>query len=276
MKDNYGSCQVKSKTRFVRLENITLPVRVEHAHLAAHARIDELDSRIDMLRITATIEYDGGNFLIKDRSMEGAWNYGPLYQHLCVGDVQTITGPLESVLDSAALTIERSVAQQGFVLQHSSVFADRLGLAVGYPRLGVVRGRSATPNESEHIRYAGICDFPLVTTIDHSWCVDDQMVEHQAVRHEAVKVSFGAYTRSGPLSLSDLKGLYNYAALLHQIEALQGLCITGPTEQLVDVIESKLVEDATREKIDLVATRVEVSRTGYARCTPVIGAISRF
>ena len=204
-------------------------------------------------------------------SMEGAWNYGDVYHHLCLSDVQTISGPLEGVLDETLALVDTTALAQNLVLNDVRVSADRMGLAVGYPRLIARKRYSASRVEDSGLeRSAGICDFPLVISVNHAWCEGSQRVEHVDVRTESVSLSFRAETRAASLSSSDLTGLYNYAGLIHQVQKMQGIEITGPVEQLCDVVTSVLESDARALGVDLLKTVVEVKRTGYARCTPVL------
>jgi hypothetical protein len=84
--------------RTVTLQNITMPVRVAHGGLPKHQRIDDLSDRIDTLKISLCVQYGSvGN--VRPLTMWGAWNYGGVYQHLCLSDVRTVTGPLEALLD---------------------------------------------------------------------------------------------------------------------------------------------------------------------------------
>lgn len=273
--------------RGVRLENITLPVKVAHKHLTKGQRIDSLDNRIDTLQITVDVDYTSNNYM-KDRSMLGVWNYGEVYEKLCLSDLLTISGPLEGILDSCLNTIEKSASEQGIDLVKAAVSADRLGLAVGYPRLSVqkeylkdnspsslsISGRrnyvDGVKSEVEIKRQAGICNYPLVINVDHSWCVGLERVEHVDVRVESVLLSFYAKTKPKTLSNNDLDGLYNYAGLIHSVKEMQGITITGPVEALCDQISSLLAMDANSLGLDLIETFVEVKRTGYARCTPVL------
>ena len=114
--------QPTRKTRTVRLENITFPVCVAHGNLAARERIDDRDSRIDTLRIGVDIGYDYTG-PVKSKSMERVWNYGALYEFLCLSDVPTVTGPLETILDAALTVAKVSVAGQGLALQHAFITA---------------------------------------------------------------------------------------------------------------------------------------------------------
>jgi len=264
------------KTRFVRLSGITMPLRIEHGHLAASERIDEAASRIDTLAISLNVEYQSPLPIIP-RSMQGAWNFGRMYKALATGDVATVRGPLESVLDAALVQAGACVADQALQLRHAAISADRLGLAVGYPRLAVRTGTPARPSgDGTIVRYVGICDYPLVVNIDHSWCVGEQRVEHADLRAEAVRVTFGAHLPSADLNEHDLAGLYNYAGLLARVATMQGLLIDGPMEHLVDAIEGMLIDDAANESVSLQSSHVEVTRTGYARCVPTIGSIRNY
>lgn len=256
--------------RTVELRNITMPVRVSHGNLAADQRIDDLSNRIDTLKVGLSVQYESlGD--VKSRSMEGAWNYGDVYHHLCLSDVQTISGPLEGVLDETLALVDTTALAQNLVLNDVLVSADRMGLAVGYPRLIARKRYSASRVEDSGLeRSAGICDFPLVISVNHAWCEGSQRVEHVDVRTESVSLSFRAETRAASLSSSDLTGLYNYAGLIHQVQKMQGIEITGPVEQLCDVVTSVLESDARALGVDLLKTVVEVKRTGYARCTPVL------
>lgn len=256
--------------RTVALRNITMPVRVSHGNLAPDQRIDDLSNRIDTLKVGLSVQYESlGD--VKPRSMEGAWNYGDVYHHLCLSDVQTITGPLEGVLDETLALVDATAKAQNLVLNDVQVSADRMGLAVGYPRLIARKRYSASRGEASELeRSAGICDFPLVISVNHAWCAGSQRVEHVDVRTESVSLSFRAETRATSFSSSDLTGLYNYAGLIHQVQKMQGIEITGPVEQLCDVVTSVLEGDARALGVDLLKTVVEVKRTGYARCTPVL------
>lgn len=256
--------------RSVALNNITMPVRVSHGNLAPDQRIDDLSNRIDTLKVGLSVQYESlGD--VKPRSMEGAWNYGDVYHHLCLSDVQTVTGPLEGVLDETLALVDATAKAQDLILSDVQVSADRMGLAVGYPRLIARKRYSATRGgDSELERSAGICDYPLVISVNHAWCEGSQRVEHVDVRTESVSLSFRAETRASSLSSSDLTGLYNYAGLIHQVQKMQGIEITGPVEQLCDVVTSVLESDARALGVDLLKTVVEVKRTGYARCTPVL------
>lgn len=256
--------------RAVELRNMTKPVRVFHGNLAPDQRIDDLSNRIDTLKLALSVQYESMGD-VKPRSMDGAWNYGEVYQDLCLSDVQTITGPLEGVLDETLVLVDATAKAQNLVLSDVQVCADRIGLAVGYPRL-VARKRylPSCGSAPELERSAGICDFPLVIAVNHAWCAGSQRVEHVDVRTESVSLSFRAETRAASLSSTDLTGLYNYAGLIHQVQKMQGIEITGPVEQLCDVITSVLESDARALGVDLLKTVVEVKRTGYARCTPVL------
>ena len=259
-----------SACRTVSLHNITLPVRVSHGNLAPDQRIDDLSNRIDTLKIGLSVQYESRGDA-KPHSMDGVWNYGDVYHHLCLSDVQTITGPLEGVLDEALALVDATAKAQNLVLNDVQVSADRMGLAVGYPRLIARKRYSASRWEaSEMERSAGICNFPLVISVSHAWCEGSQRVEHVDVRTESVSLSFRAETRANSLASSDLAGLYNYAGLIHQVQKMQGIEITGPVEQLCDVVTSVLEADARALGVDLLRTVVEVKRTGYARCTPVL------
>lgn len=259
-----------SACRTVSLHNITLPVRVSHGNLAPDQRIDDLSNRIDTLKIGLSVQYESRGDA-KPHSMDGVWNYGDVYHHLCLSDVQTITGPLEGVLDEALALVDATAKAQNLVLNDVQVSADRMGLAVGYPRLIARKRYSASRGEAPEMeRSAGICNFPLVISVSHAWCEGSQRVEHVDVRTESVSLSFRAETRANSLASSDLAGLYNYAGLIHQVQKMQGIEITGPVEQLCDVVTSVLEADARALGVDLLRTVVEVKRTGYARCTPVL------
>lgn len=256
--------------RTVSLRNITMPVRVSHGNLAADQRIDDISNRIDTLMIALDVQYASQGD-VRPRSMQGAWNYGDVYHHLCLSDVQTITGPLEGVLDDTLALIDATATAQGLALTDVRVSADRIGLAVGYPRLIAHRRYLASRSETADLeRSAGICNFPLVITVNHAWCEGNQRVEHIDTRTESVSISFRAETRATSLSTSDLTGLYNYAGLIHKVQKMQGVEIAGPVEQLCDKVTDILVNDARALGVDLLKTVVEVKRTGYARCTPVL------
>lgn len=256
--------------RTVALYGITLPVRVVHGNLSQTQRIDDLENRIDTLQVSVEVDYESiGN--TQERSMAGAWNYGEVYSQLCLADVQTMTGPLEGVLDHALRLIDESAKAQGLRLIEARASADRMGLAVGFPRLSArKRYLSAHAASTGMERAAGICNFPLVIAVNHSWCQGSQRVEHRDVRTESVSLSFRAETRASALSSADLTGLYNYAGLIHEVQSMQGLEITGPVEQLCDLVTAVLEQDALALGVDLLKTVVEVRRTGYARCTPVL------
>ena len=212
-----------SACRTVSLHNITLPVRVSHGNLAPDQRIDDLSNRIDTLKIGLSVQYESRGDA-KPHSMDGVWNYGDVYHHLCLSDVQTITGPLEGVLDEALALVDATAKAQNLVLNDVQVSADRMGLAVGYPRLIARKRYSASRGEAPEMeRSAGICNFPLVISVSHAWCEGSQRVEHVDVRTESVSLSFRAETRANSLSSSDLAGLYNYAGLIHQVQKM--LCI---------------------------------------------------
>ncbi len=271
--------------RAVTLENITLPVKVAHAQLNQGERIDNLDNRIDTLQVCVQVEYISAG-TIKDKSLEGVWNYGQVYEKLCLGDLLTISGPLEGILDSCLETIEQSAKEQKIELVYVRVSADRLGLAVGYPKLAVQKryinvkaenGIETDRGKSLEIqRQAGICNYPLVINVDHSWCVGLERVEHVDVRVESVLLSFYAKTKSKSLSSNDLNGLYNYAGLIHRVSEMQNTVITGPVEMLCDKIISLLETDAHNLNLDLVEAFVEIKRTGYARCTPILKLTNRY
>ena len=256
--------------RKVSLHGITLPVRVSHGNLSASQRIDDLDVRIDTLQVGVEVVSESQGD-VKPRSMLGAWNYGELYKHLCLSDVPTMTGPLEAVLDTAISQIDLSAKAQHISLIQTTATANRLGLAVGYPQLTACRRYQTLPGGHAGIeRSAGICNFPLVIAVNHSWCEGSQRVEHIDVRTESVCLAFRAETRASTLSSADLTGLYNYAGLIHQVQKMQGLGISGPVEQLCDIVTHALEEDARSLGVELLKTEVEVRRTGYARCTPVL------
>lgn len=261
-----------SRTRTVKLGGITLPVRVEHAQLAASSRIDALDSRIDTLAISVIVDYMSER-PVRPQTMDGVWNYGDIYRDLCMSDVQTITGPLEGILDGVTDKIERTVCDQRLVPVRILVTANRLGLAVGYPQLRRERRYATTacpeilPAETRDV---GICDFPLVVQVNHAWCQGSERVEHADNRIETVRLSFGAKALAKSLNTGNLDGLYNYAGLIHALEAQQGYVVDGPMEQLVDHISALLERDAEQMGVSLVNTWVSVTRTGYARCIPSI------
>jgi len=261
------------KIRSVILQGITVPVRVNHAHLAAQQRIDATASRIDILR--TEVEVQTGYIATAPRSLRGVWNYGEVYSALCQGDVRTITGPLEGVLDDALGAVQQSARNQELELSYARVAAQRMGLAVGFPHLQASIGTPSSVGAGD-TRYAGICDFPLVLNIDHSWCSELERVEHADLRTESVNVSFGAFFERTRISESDLSGLYNYASLVHSIASMHGLHVTGPMEELCDLIAGELEADAARACIPLVASEVRVRRTGYARCTPVISLVTDY
>jgi hypothetical protein len=97
--------EVLSRIRSMSLRNITLPVRVNHGHLGQKERIDSSSSRIDMLRTSVDVEYPARP--TQPRSMKGVWNYGDLYYAFCEGDVRTLSGPLEGVIDEAISLVVR-------------------------------------------------------------------------------------------------------------------------------------------------------------------------
>lgn len=262
--------QPTRKTRTVRLENITFPVCVAHGNLAARERIDDRDSRIDTLRIGVDIGYDYAG-PVKSKSMERVWNYGALYEFLCLSDVPTVTGPLETILDAALTVAKVSVGGQGLALQHAFMTADRLGLSVGYPQLCSGTQPAPPPALSGNLRSVGIKNHPLVAHVDHSWCTGDQRVEHIDLRTESLAVSFNAVTAAGDLSAKDLSGLFNYAGLIHTLNDMQGVQLNGPVEEICDTLTDMLQQEAHRLDVQLLQTSVFVRRTGYARCTPVLG-----
>lgn len=226
--------------------------------------------RIDTLQIDLDVMYESQGD-VKPRSMAGAWNYGDLYKELCISDVQTITGPLEGILDTAISHIDASAAGQHIDLIQTQVTANRMGLAVGYPQLKALRRYKPVPWPQVGMeRSAGICNFPLVISVNHAWCEGNQRVEHMDTRTESINLAFRAETRASALSSDDLTGLYNYAGLIHKVQTMQGLDISGPVEQLCDIVTNVLEEDARSLGVELLKTEVEVRRTGYARCTPVL------
>jgi dihydroneopterin aldolase len=262
--------------RTVALHGITLPVRVSHGNLSADQRIDNVANRIDTLQVSLEVEYES-HCALQVRSMDGAWNYGDVYAQLCLSDVPTITGPLEGILDTTLDLIEASAGTQHLALVGARVAANRIGLSVGYPQLVVGKQYQAKPVEPlGKIRTAGICDFPLVVAVDHSWCRGSQRVEHVDVRTESVSLSFRAETRAGVLASDNLAGLYNYAGLINKVQKMQGIELCGPVEQLCDLVTQVLEEDARKLGVDLRKTVVEVRRTGYARCTPVLTLTNYF
>lgn len=257
--------------RTVALHNITKPVRVSHGNLSPSQRIDDLSNRIDTLLMGVSVQYASQGDVLP-RSMAGAWNYGDIYDHLCLSnDVDTITGPLEGILDDTVARIEATAHLQGLDLNDVQVSANRMGLAVGYPRLVARKRYSPSRGESSDLeRSAGICDFPLVISVNHAWCKGTQRVEHVDHRKESVSLSFRAETRATSLSATDLTGLYNYAGLIQQVQKMQGVEVTGPVEELCDKVAYVLETDARSLGVHLLKTVVEVKRTGYARCTPVL------
>lgn len=258
------------QNRTVELKNITLPVRVSHGNLNPSQRIDDISNRIDSLQIDIIVNYDI-NVPLQDFSLDGVWNYGDVYHYLCLSDVPTITGPLESILDEAILLIEKTAKEQNIKLNYTEVSANRLGLAVGYPHLVTRRNYEPVINSTSPMqRSAGICDFPLIISVNHSWCKGSQKVEHVDLRHECINLSFHAETVSQELSSNDLTGLYNYAGLIHQVQNKQGFEVNGPVEQLCDLISEILENDAKKLNVKLLKTIVKVERTGYARCTPIL------
>lgn len=264
------------ETRFVELRNVTMPVRVSHGQLSPEQRIDELPNRIDTLDLSLLVAYQA-DLPIKPQSMQGVWSYGDIYQLLCMSDVQTITGPLEGILDNALQAVEDSAASQLVSLDDVEITANRMGLAVGYPRLVARKRYVQSPgNASEFSRTAGICEFPLVISVNHAWCEGAQRVEHVDVRTEAVQLSFSAETRAQSLASGDLRGLYNYAGLIHKVQRMHGVQISGPVEELCDMVSDVLLHDAQALGVSLLQTTVEVKRTGYARCTPVLKLVRDF
>jgi dihydroneopterin aldolase len=262
--------------RGVELQSIMMPVRVSHGNLEPNQRIDNLSNRIDTLEIRLAVQYESHGE-VQPYSMNGAWNYGDVYQKLCLSDVETITGPLEGVLDDVLSLVENTATKQQLSLIDVQATADRMGLAVGYPRLIAKKRYSSTPKHATELeRSAGIRDFPLVISVDHSWCKGSQRVEHVDFRTEAVSLSFRADTKASSLSSSDLTGLYNYAGLIHQVQKMHGMVITGPIEQLCDKVAEVLELDARSLGVELLKTVVEVKRTGYARCTPVLSLTKIF
>ena len=261
--------------RTVALRGITYPIKVAHHNLAAQERIDDLAVRIDTLKVSLAVDYQSAASLTPG-SLDGTWNYGTVYERLCLSDMPTITGPLEGILDSALNLIEVSAKDQGVSLLNASVSADRMGLAVGFPRLRTQKIYTVLPEPSGCVRSTGVCTFPLVIRVDHSWCTGDQRVEHTDIRVESVLVSFYAESRAHALSDSDLSGLYNYAGLIHQVKNLQDLKISGPVEQLCDIVQDLLEQDALSLGVELLKTVVKVERTGYARCTPILSSTRYF
>jgi hypothetical protein len=268
-----------SKTiRSLELRNITLPVRVEHANLAPEDRIDALPTRIDTLRTKVRLEYDGYG-PIREGSMQGCWNYGEVYELLCLQDVRTITGPLEVILDEVLGKTADSAQRQGIVPTFMMVSVDRVGLAVGCPQLSARRGVEDVTAASlagrggalYDTRCVGIEDFPLAVSVNHSWCTGSERVEHVDVRRETVSVSFRATSVARELGAADLRGLFNYAGLIRQMQELQGMVVTGPTEQICDAVATLLEDEATQLGVGLLRTDVEVTRSSYEQFTPVIG-----
>ena len=261
--------------RTVALQGITYPIKVAHHNLAAQERIDDMPVRIDTLQVSLEVDYQSPATL-SNGSLEGTWNYGPVYERLCQSDMPTVTGPLESILDSTLGVIETAAKEQGISLLNARVSANRMGLAVGFPRLRSQKTYEEKPAQSGSFRSTGICSFPLIIRVDHSWCQGDQRVEHADLRVESVLVSFYAESKALTLSDSDLSGLYNYAGLIHQIKNLQDLLISGPVEQLCDIVQDLLEKDARSLGVELLKTVVEVQRTGYARCTPILTSTRLF
>ena len=255
--------------RTVALQGITFPIKVAHHNLAVQERIDDLPVRIDTLQVSLNVDYQSPASLTNG-SLEGTWNYGSVYDLLCLSDMPTITGPLEAILDSTLGLIETSAKEQGVTLLNAQVSANRMGLAVGYPRLRSQKVYTEIPKPSGSFRSTGICSFPLVIRVDHSWCQGNQRIEHTDLRVESVLVSFYAESKVRSLSNSDLSGLYNYAGLIHKVKNLQDLLISGPVEQLCDTVQDLLENDARSSGVELLKTVVEVQRTGYARCTPIL------
>lgn len=95
-------------------------------------------------------------------------------------------------------------------------------------------------------------------------------MEHVDKRIEQVAVSFNAETLLMPLT-DDLTGLYNYASLMNAMQSMHNIEIHGLIEMLSDIIAEKLLQMAAVDRVDVSAVNVSVVRTGYARCTPIIG-----
>lgn len=257
------------KNKKVELKNIMLPIRVMHEHLDTKERIDELSSRIDILDISVEVTYQNDGKVL-DKSYDGVWNYYEVYNHLCLSDVQTVTGPLEGILDDVLLLIEKSVLSQNLNLKQIIVSANRMGLAVGYPQLIAMKTyREEKYKHVENKRSAGICEYPLVVLIDHSWLDKNKRIEHKDLKRETLKISFNAETVAKTLSVSDLSGLYNYAGLIHTIEKIQGITINGPVEQINEKIAELLEEDAKNLGLDLYKIQVKVERSSFARGNPI-------
>lgn len=270
--------KIKRKVRTVRLENITYPVCVAHGKLQAHERIDSLDTRVDTLNICVDMGYKHQG-PTRPGTMDNVWNYGAVYERLCMSEVPTIEGPLERILDAAMFEVCGSVSQQGLTASHVFVTADRMGLSVGYPQLSTgcvfqdtaTRKGSMLGDTTGRVRSVGIKNQPLIVHVDHSWCQGNQRVEHVDARTEAVEVSFSAVTESEELTESDLTGLFNYAGLIHAMQGMQNMSLKGPVEEICDTLADMLDREAKKLNVHLLQTGVEVRRTSYARCTPVLG-----
>lgn len=260
------------KNQKIELKNIKLPVRIMHEHLDAKERIDSLDSRIDTLDISILVSYQS-KVLIGDHSLDGVWNYADIYNQLCLSDVRTVTGALEGILDETLAIIEQSLIINNFIPNKITVSANRMGLSVGYPKLIVEKTFVETQsNEIKNVknkRSAGICDYPLTILVNHGWINDDGKIEHKDIKYDLLKISFNAETIAKSLNKNDLSGLYNYAALIHSLDKLQGMEITGPVEKINDLISEMLEKDALDAGLILHKTEVRVERTGFARMTPV-------
>jgi hypothetical protein len=257
--------------RTVKLEKIVYPIQVDHGHLSADQRIDAEGKRIDILELSTYLEIP---FLpLREKSLEGVWNYGSIYRELCLSPVPTIRGPLETILDKTTNMIWDTAVAEGVTPYALEVKADRRGLSIGYPELVRTRGVAYCPVNSENTRRVAIRDYPLNIIIDHSWCKGDEIVEHAYKHMEAVDVSFGIISRSDELGEDNLGGLFNYASLIHVLTTMQGYSVVGPIELLSDVLLGKLEQAALKQlKADtLISAFVEIKRTGYARCQPVLG-----
>lgn len=264
-----------SKIRFVQLNQLYVPIVVDHGHLNGGERIDDEDKRVDILLIDIEIKYAFSK--AEDKTLKNVFNYGDVYQALVSGNIREIKGPLEGVLDSVVLCIEESAKTQEVDLIEVEVKAIRKGLACGSPKLIVGKKYKDTSqvNRAEIIglRSAGVMGEPLVVKVNHAWCTGSERVEHIDNRVEQVEISFDVETEAKELK-DDLAGLYNYASLVHLIRDMHNIELNGPIEMLVDSLNEKLEEMTKKVGVVMLRSEIKVKRTGYARCIPVMGLIN--
>lgn len=242
--------------REIVLEEILVPIRVEHAHLDRSERVDDKDSRVDVLRCKVRIRH---RFKPADpMTWNGCLRWGGIREAFLEGGVREASGPLEALLDEMLDRAEQEAESQGVEVLEAEVLAERMGLISGTVALSRTRRRAASASEEGgDLRSSGVRGVGVSLMLRRP-----PTGSERGIRQEMLRISFRAETKAIGLDERRLRGVYNYAEALVAAQALGVAPIEGTLESLSDRIAGFIKDSAARQGLEPELVEVEVEREG--------------